>query len=114
PGPPPDPLPFLGPCPAEATESGVWIELGDLQRRELEESLWRDLENFVREEAESPLALVPRRFEVAFGSDRSAPELQAGLQLDGFSLTGKIDRIDVDPFSARGIVQDYKSGKTAH
>jgi RecB family exonuclease len=29
-------------------------------------------------------------------------------------LSGKIDRIDVDPFSARGIVQDYKSGKTAH
>jgi RecB family exonuclease len=28
-------------------------------------------------------------------------------------VTGKIDRIDVDPFSARGIVQDYKSG-TAH
>ncbi len=29
-------------------------------------------------------------------------------------LSGKIDRIDVDPFSARGIVQDYKSGRTAH
>ena len=30
------------------------------------------------------------------------------------SLSGKIDRIDLDPFSARGIVQDYKSGKSAH
>jgi ATP-dependent helicase/DNAse subunit B len=109
-----DALAFLRTCLEEAIDSGVWIELGDLQRRELEEGLWRDLENFVREEAESPLALVPRRFEVAFGSDRSAPELQSGLQVDGFSLTGKIDRIDVDPFSARGIVQDYKSGKTAH
>ena len=109
-----DALAFLRTCLGEAIDSGVWIELGDLQRRELEEGLWRDLENFVREEAESPLALVPRRFEVAFGSDRSAPELQSGLQVDGFSLTGKIDRIDVDPFSARGIVQDYKSGKTAH
>ena len=29
-------------------------------------------------------------------------------------LSGKIDRIDVDPFGARGIVQDYKSGKHAH
>jgi RecB family exonuclease len=29
-------------------------------------------------------------------------------------LSGKIDRIDIDPFSARGIVQDYKSGKGAH
>jgi hypothetical protein len=29
-------------------------------------------------------------------------------------VSGKIDRIDLDPFSARGIVQDYKSGKSAH
>jgi ATP-dependent helicase/DNAse subunit B len=107
-------LEFLRECLGEAIDGGVWIELGDLQRRELEEGLWRDLEQFVREEAESPLGLVPRRFEVAFGSERSAPELQSGLQIDGFSLTGKIDRIDVDPFSARAIVQDYKSGKTAH
>src|SRR5207253_6936554 len=47
------------------------------------------------------------------GSERAAPELQRGLELDGFRLAGKIDRIDLDPFSARGIVQDYKSGKTA-
>ena len=109
-----DSLAFLRECLAEAIEGGVWIELGELQRSELEESLWRDLENFVREEAESPLGLVPRRFEVSFGSDRSAPELQRGLEIDGFALAGKIDRIDLDPFSARGIVQDYKSGKTAH
>ncbi|MDX6370152.1 MAG: ATP-dependent helicase/nuclease subunit, partial [Gaiellaceae bacterium] len=32
----------------------------------------------------------------------------------GLTLSGKIDRIDVDPFSARGIVQDYKAGKHAH
>ena len=58
---------------------------------------------------------MPRRFEVGFGSERSAPELQRGLPLgDGLHLSGKIDRIDVDPFSARGIVQDYKSGRTAH
>jgi ATP-dependent helicase/DNAse subunit B len=109
-----DALVFLRECLEEAIEGGVWIELGDLQRRELAESLWRDLEQFVREEAESELPLVPRRFEVSFGSDRSAPELQRGLEVDGFALAGKIDRIDVDPFSARGIVQDYKSGKTAH
>ena len=58
---------------------------------------------------------MPRRLEVAFGSERAAPELQRGLDLgDGLRLSGKIDRIDVDPFSARGIVQDYKSGKGAH
>jgi RecB family exonuclease len=57
---------------------------------------------------------VPRRFEVSFGSERSAPELQRGLSLgDGLFVSGKIDRIDIDPFSARGIVQDYKSGRSA-
>ena len=71
---------FCASASPEAIEGGVWIEISDLQRRELEESMWRDLESFVREEAESPLGLVPRKFEVAFGSDRSAPELQSGLR----------------------------------
>jgi ATP-dependent helicase/DNAse subunit B len=106
---------FLRRCLDDALRGGVRLELTDLQAAELEESLWRDLEGFVRDEAESPLQLVPRRFEVSFGSDRSAPELQRGLHLgEGLHLSGKIDRIDVDPYSARGIVQDYKSGKTAH
>jgi ATP-dependent helicase/DNAse subunit B len=106
-------LAFLRRCLGEALE-GVRLELTDLQRRELEQGLLRDLEQFVRDEAASELHLVPRRFEVSFGSERSPQELQRGLDLGGFTLSGKIDRIDVDPFSARGIVQDYKSGKTAH
>jgi ATP-dependent helicase/DNAse subunit B len=106
-------LPFLRECLDEAL-GGVRLELTELERRELEGGLWRDLEAFVRTEAELRSPLVPRRFEVSFGSERSAPELQRGLDLGGFTLSGKIDRIDVDPFSARGIVQDYKSGKTAH
>src|SRR5579885_2116078 len=106
---------FLRRCLDDALRGGVRLELTELQAAELEETLWRDLEGFVRDEARSPLRLVPRRFEVAFGSDRSAPELQRGLALgDGIHLSGKIDRIDVDPFSARGIVQDYKSGRSAH
>jgi ATP-dependent helicase/DNAse subunit B len=106
-------LELLRDCLAEAM-AGVRMELTDLQRRELEQGLLRDLEAFVRDEATSELELVPRRFEVSFGSERSSPELQRGLDLDTFTLSGKIDRIDLDPFSARGIVQDYKSGKTAH
>jgi len=94
---------------------GVRMEMTDMQARELDQTLWRDLEAVVREECASELQLVPRRFEVAFGSERAAPELQRGLDLgDGLVLSGKIDRIDIDPFSARGIVQDYKSGKHAH
>src|SRR3954469_10094858 len=108
-----DALVLMGDCLGEAME-GVRMELTDLQRRELQQGLLRDLEQFVRDEAASELQLVPRRFEVSFGSERSPQELQRGLELDGFTLSGKIDRIDLDPFSARGIVQDYKSGKTAH
>jgi ATP-dependent helicase/DNAse subunit B len=109
-----DALVFLRQCLDDAI-GGVRMELTPLQRRELVGGLRRDLEAFVREDAELGIPLVPRRFEVAFGSERSAPELQRGLELaPGVMLGGKIDRIDVDPFSARGIVQDYKSGKTGH
>ena len=107
-----DAVRFLRRCLEDALD-GVRQELSDLERRELEGQLGRDLEAFVRDEARSESPLVPRRFEVSFGTERSAPELQRGLALDDFSLSGKIDRIDVDPFSARGIVWDYKSGKTA-
>jgi ATP-dependent helicase/DNAse subunit B len=107
-----DAVRFLHRCFDDAL-AGVRQELSELERRELEGQLWRDLERFVRDEAEAELPLVPRRFEVSFGTERSSPELQRGLDLGGFALSGKIDRIDVDPMSARGIVWDYKSGKTA-
>ena len=103
---------FLVRCLEDALRSGVRLELTELQAAELEGTLRRDLEGFVRDEAASPSSLLPRRFEIGFGSDRSAPELQRGLPLaDGIHLSGKIDRVDVDPFSARGVVQDYKSGR---
>ncbi len=101
-------------CLDEAV-GGVRMDLTEMQLRELDQTLWRDLEAFVEDECESELSLVPRRFEVSFGNDRAAPELQRGLELgQGLTLSGKIDRIDVDPFGARGIVQDYKSGRYAH
>jgi PD-(D/E)XK nuclease superfamily len=102
-------------CLDDALESGVRLDLTELQAAELRQTLLADLEGFVRDEASSDVSFVPRRLEVAFGSERAAPELQRGLALgDGLWLSGKIDRIDVDPFSARGIVQDYKSGRGAH
>jgi ATP-dependent helicase/DNAse subunit B len=101
-------------CLDEALQ-GVRMDMTEMQLRELDSTLWRDLEAVVRVESESELTLVPRRFEVLFGGERAAPELQRGLDLgDGVMLSGKIDRIDQDPFGARGIVQDYKSGKHAH
>ena len=102
-------------CLDDALESGVRLDLTELQAAELRQTLIADLEGFLRDEAASEMTFVPRRLEVAFGSERAAPELQRGLDLgDGLRLSGKIDRIDVDPFSARGIVHDYKSGKGAH
>jgi ATP-dependent helicase/DNAse subunit B len=93
----------------------VRMDLTEMQERELEQSLWRDLSALVEEECESSSPLVPRRFEILFGGERAAPELQRGLDLGGgLTLSGKIDRIDVDPFGARGVVQDYKSGKSAY
>lgn len=95
--------------------AGVRMEMTTMQRRELDASLWRDLEALVHFEADADAQLVPKRFEVSFGMERSPQELQRGLDLgEGLTLSGKIDRIDTDPFSARGIVQDYKAGKTAH
>jgi ATP-dependent helicase/DNAse subunit B len=102
-------------CLDDALESGVRLELTPLQAAELRQTLIADLDGFVRDEAVSEMSFVPRRLEVSFGSERAAPELQRGLELPGgLRLSGKIDRIDIDPFSARGIVQDYKSGKKAH
>jgi ATP-dependent helicase/DNAse subunit B len=104
-------LRFLRECLHEAVESQVRIELSQVELLELEESLAQDLEYFLRQDVALGLPLVPRRFEVTFGTDRASPELQRGLDLDGFTVSGKIDRIDVDPlFAAKGIVQDYKSG----
>jgi len=107
-------LEFLRECLREAVQAHLRIDVPELERRELEHSLARDLEKLVRREAESPSPLVPDRFEVSFGSERSAPELQRGLDLGGFTVSGKIDRIDRDPFGARGLVVDYKSGRSAH
>jgi ATP-dependent helicase/DNAse subunit B len=104
-------LPFLRRCLDQAVH-GVRMELTELQRQELDQTLWRDLEAFVRAEASSDLPLVPQRYEVSFGAERSS---LGGLDLgEGLTLSGKIDRVDVETFGARGIVQDYKSGRSAH
>jgi ATP-dependent helicase/DNAse subunit B len=108
-----DAVRFMRECLAQAL-GGVRLEMTELQRQELEQTLSRDLERLVRTEAAGDASLEPRQFEVSFGMERSAPELQRGLELgDGVVLSGKIDRIDVEPLSARGIVQDYKAGKHA-
>ena len=73
-----DALVFLRECLADAMKAHVRVDVPELERRELEQSLARDLDELVRREAESESPLVPDRFEVSFGSERSAPELQRG------------------------------------
>jgi ATP-dependent helicase/DNAse subunit B len=102
---------YLRECLREAIEGQVRLEVADVDLLELEAQLGRDLELFLRSEIELGLPLVPRRFEVSFGTSRSAPELQSGLDFGSFTVSGKIDRIDLDPYSASGLVQDYKSGE---
>jgi ATP-dependent helicase/nuclease subunit B len=102
---------FIHACLDEAI-AGVRMEMSDLERRQLRAGLARDLEALVRDEAAGDARLVPDRFEISFGGERSnTPGLELG---DGLTLSGKIDRVDVEPLSARAIVQDYKAGKTAH
>ena len=105
--------PVMRRCLAEALAGGRVPDT--IAGREMTRSLERDLDGYLRVESELGLPLSPRRFEVSFGGDRAAAGLKDGLRLDGFALTGKIDRIDMDPgMSSRGIVWDYKSGATVH
>ena len=91
-------------CVDGALDSGLRIDVGDLERRELGQGLRRDLEQLVRVDAAASSTFVPRRLEVSFKSYELAP---------GVLVSGKIDRVDADPVSARGIIVDYKSGSCA-
>jgi ATP-dependent helicase/DNAse subunit B len=92
---------------------GVRIPAGVAGRAQIRR-LERDLEGFLASEATFDSPLVPRDYEVRFGTKTSQPNLQQGLRLDGFAVSGTIDRIDRDPgMSARGAVWDYKTGKGA-
>jgi RecB family exonuclease len=72
---------------------------GSLAVSELRHALRRQLASFLRSEAALPHRFQPRHLEQSFDP----------LELGGFSVTGRIDRIDVDPISARGLIHDYKS-----
>jgi len=88
-------------CVDGALDSGLRIDADDLQRRELGQGLQRDLEQLVRADAAAASTFVPRKLEVSF----KGYELATGV-----AVSGKIDRVDADPLSARGIIVDYKSG----
>ena len=90
-------------CVTQAVATGVRLDTDELERRELESGLQRDLEQLVRQAATWESSYVPRRLEVSFKH-----ELEPGTV-----ISGKIDRVDGDMMSARGMVIDYKSGSAS-
>ena len=69
------------------------------------------IERFLEREAHSeiPLRPDPELIEASFGRDDD--DQRGPLGLNGLRLHGKIDRVDVAPGRAVGLVRDYKSGK---
>ena len=90
-------------CVTQAIATGVRLDTDELERRELESGLQRDLEHLVRQAATWESTYVPRRLEVSFKHELGP----------GTVISGKIDRVDADVMSARGIVVDYKSGSAS-
>ncbi|MGH2926476.1 MAG: PD-(D/E)XK nuclease family protein [Solirubrobacterales bacterium] len=66
------------------------------------------IDTFLEREAaiETPLRPHPELLEAGFG-DRDG-DLRGPLKLDGFSLHGKIDRVDLSPSGDAGLIRDYK------
>ena len=60
-------------CVDSALETGLRIDADDLQRRELAQSMQRDLEQLVRAEAAAASTFVPRDLEVNFKGYELAP-----------------------------------------
>ena len=58
-------------CVDGALDSGLRIDVDDLQRRELGQGLRRDLEQLVRADAAASSTFVPRKLEVAFKAIRA-------------------------------------------
>ena len=72
----------------------------------------RFLERFLAAQAEcSEARMEPRYFELGFGS-REGSE-RPPLELEGWSLAGKIDRVDLTPEGSAALIHDYKFAASA-
>ena len=87
------------------------LPIDTIAMRAFAHALMRNIRGLLRHEADRTDRFAPRHLEVSFGGQRSEAGLGDGLRLGDFAITGRIDRIDVDPMSARAIVHDYKSGR---
>jgi RecB family exonuclease len=78
------------------------ISVDPAREQAMRRRLEADLLRYVEAAAEGQTAFVPQHFEHEF----------EGLQIDGVTILGKIDRIDVRPGTNEAILVDYK-GKSA-
>jgi ATP-dependent helicase/DNAse subunit B len=74
-------------------------------------ALEEDLVRYLRHEAEFGAGLEPQWLEWSFGREGD-PHGALALNGSGFSVTGRVDRIDVGS-GGQAVVRDYK-GKTVH
>ncbi len=79
---------------------------GGVRARAALRALEVDLRRVLRREAEAGAGLEPERLEWSFGGERDA---EGALALDGVAVTGRVDRLDVDPAGGAAIVRDYKN-----
>jgi len=69
------------------------------------------VDGFLEREARAPSPLTPdpELLEASFGDGEG--DARPALDLDGFSLHGKIDRVDVSPQRRGGLIRDYKASR---
>lgn len=92
-------------CQSVLTETLVEVDSADrLESRMMARSVRRDVERLVRRDADYLPGFAPDKIEWSFGFAPDPPQ-----EFDGFSLRGRIDRVDVG--SSGLVVIDYKSGK---
>jgi ATP-dependent helicase/DNAse subunit B len=79
----------------------------------VDRSEWRrlrsDLRRYLTFAASSASTHEPRELEVAFGLEPDGPG-PVTLGEGGLELSGRIDRVDVDPAAGTALVYDYKTG----
>jgi RecB family exonuclease len=94
-----------------AVRAGRGRELATARGRAALRALEEDLVRYLRHEAETGAGMEPEWLEWSFGGDCDRHGALA-LNGSGFSVTGRVDRIDVGAGGA-AVVRDYK-GKTVH
>ena len=103
-------------CLDDALESGVRLDLTELQEAELRHTLRSDLEGFMRDEAASGVAVppAPAGGRVRIGACGTGAPARPSARGSTLRSPGRSTASTSTRSLRAGIVQDYKSGKGAH